>query len=130
MFHDCAKSRARAVRLYVTDFWGTSVPERWVGIGVASETVTVIDAEVPDSGLLVIQADLSWDLQEGDRAPAYHVMHQQVANYVREHGIDRIVVKSSALSLSGTKKVHLEAAELRGVVVCRRRIGGTNAIDC
>jgi hypothetical protein len=45
-------------------------------------------------------------------------MHQQVADYAKENGIKRGVIKASALSQSKTKKAHLEAAELRGVVMC------------
>jgi hypothetical protein len=44
-------------------------------------------------------------------------MHQHIADYAREQGITRAVIKGSAVSLGGTKKAHLEAAELRGVVM-------------
>jgi hypothetical protein len=91
--------------------------ERWIGVVVASDRVTAVDAEVPDSGPLVILADHSWPLQKGDRALAYRVLHQQVADYCKEHEIKRAIIKGSAVSLGGTKKVHLEAAELRGVVI-------------
>jgi hypothetical protein len=89
---------------------------------VASDKLTIVDAEVPASGPLVRQGDHSWSLQKGDRAAAYRVMHQQVADYVRENCICRAVVKASAVSLGGTKKAHLEAAELRGVVIAAASI--------
>jgi len=94
------------------------MPERWIGIVVSGSTVVVVDAEVPKSGPLVIQADSTWSLQSGDRASAYTVMHQQASDYIRENQIAKAVIKSSALSTGGTKKAHLEAAELRGVVMC------------
>jgi len=93
------------------------MPERWLGVVVASDKVTVVDAEVSSSGPIVIQADQSWPLQTGDRAVAYRVMHQQVADYARENEILRAIVKASAVSLGGTRKAHLQAAELRGVVM-------------
>lgn len=92
--------------------------KRWIGVVVRSDKVTVVDTEVASSGPIVIQADHSWPLQKGDRARAYATMHQQVADYAREHKIDRAIVKASAVSRAGTKKAHLEAAELRGVVMC------------
>jgi hypothetical protein len=91
--------------------------DRWIGIVVASDKITLVDAEVPRSGAIVLQGDHSWLLQKGDRPSAYRVMHQQIADYVRENCIGRAVVKASAVSLGGTKKAHLEAAELRGVVI-------------
>jgi hypothetical protein len=91
--------------------------DRWLGVVVSGDKVTIVDAEVPDSGPLVIQADESWPLQQGDRIPAYVVMAQQVSNYATDNGIDLAVVKASAVSLGGTKKAHLESAELRGVVM-------------
>jgi hypothetical protein len=94
------------------------MPERWLGVTVSSDKVTLVDAEVPASGPLIIQADYSWNLQQGDRAVAYRVMYQRITDYARENNIGRAVIKGSAVSLRGTKKVHLEAAELRGVVMC------------
>ncbi len=91
--------------------------ERWLGIVVSSDKITMLDADVPKDGPLIIQADGGWRLQRGDRPSAYRVMHQNVADYTREHRITRVIVKSSAVSLGGTSKAHLEAAELRGVVM-------------
>ena len=90
---------------------------RWLGILVSSDKIVAVDAEVPKTGLLKLVADHSWSLQEGERATAYAIMHQQVSDYVSEHGIKRVVVKESAVSLGGTKKAHLQAAELRGIVI-------------
>jgi hypothetical protein len=93
------------------------MPERWIGLVVASDSVVVVDAEVPASGPLVLEADDTWNLQGGDRPRAYHVMYQRIADYVREHRIERVVIKETALNPGGTSKSHLEAAELRGVVI-------------
>jgi hypothetical protein len=93
------------------------MPERWIGIVVASDRVTAVDVEVPNAGPLVLQADHSWSLQQGSRANAYRVMHQQVADYLRENRITRAIIKASAVNRGGTTNAHLEAAELRGVVM-------------
>jgi len=101
------------------------MPKRWIGVVVGSDKVTVVDAEIPSTGPIVIQADYSWPLHQGERPSAYSVMHQQVADYAREHKIAQAIIKASAVSLAGTKKAHLEAAELRGVVMCA--LGGVTA---
>lgn len=93
------------------------MPNRWLGVVVGSDEVRAVDAEVPPDGPLIIQADLSWRLQGGARAPAYTVMHRLVADYCREHRISKVIVKESALSLHGMRKANLETAELRGVVM-------------
>ena len=94
------------------------MPERWLGVTVSSDTVIVVDAEVPSSGALVIQGDHTWSLQQGDRISAYRVMHQHLADYANENRIRRAVIKGSALSRGGTGMAHIHAAELRGVVMC------------
>lgn len=94
------------------------MPERWIGVVVASEKITVVDVEVPARGPLVVTFDQTWPLQDGDRAAAYAVIHQQVADYITENSIKRCVVKATALSLGSVKMAHMEAAELRGVVMC------------
>lgn len=90
---------------------------RWVGITVSGDKVTLVDADITDSGPIVLLADQSWNLQKGDRADAYHVMYQQISDYLTENGIKRAIVKKSALSTGSTKLSHLNAAELRGVVI-------------
>ena len=94
------------------------MPDRWLGVVVTGERLTVVDAEVPDDGPLILQADQSWPLQAGNRAKAYHVMHQRIGDYIREHRIARTVIKASAVSRSGMGKTNLDAAELRGAIMC------------
>jgi len=92
--------------------------ERWVGIVVSGDTLTLVDAEVPKTGPLNLQSDQSWSLQDGDRASAYDIVYRRVRHYIQEHGIARTVVKASALSQGSTRMGHLTSAELRGVVMC------------
>lgn len=91
--------------------------KRWVGISVSGEKVTMVDASVAATGPITVLSDQSRKLQNGDRAQAYAVMHQQVADYLRDNKVEKVVVKASALSTGSTKLAHLEAAELRGVVI-------------
>jgi hypothetical protein len=94
------------------------MPDRWIGVVVSPDKVTAVDAEVPEDGPLIIQADHSWPLQKGHRASGYKVLHQQLADYCREHEIKRAVIKGSAVNpRGGTTMAHLEAAELRGVAI-------------
>lgn len=96
--------------------------ERRVGLAVSGSKVTAVDAMVPDTGPIELQADHTWSLQQGSREDAYHVLYQQVANYLREHGIKRAVLKASAVSARGAMKLaHLESAEARGVVIAAAR---------
>ena len=80
----------------------------------------IVDAEIPDdhSSPIVIVSDDTWRVQSGDRAAAYTVLHQQCADYVRENGIDIVIVKASAVSGQGPAKLgSLLSAEVRGVVI-------------
>jgi hypothetical protein len=94
--------------------------ERCVGFVIVGEVVTVVDVEIPDgsSEPSAIVADDTWKLQAGERAPAYAVLHQRCADYLRENGVGSVVVKASALPTSGAPKLSLlTSAELRGVVI-------------
>lgn len=96
--------------------------QRCVGLSVSGGKLVVVDALVPRQGPIILQADHTWSLQRGIREDAYHVLYQQVANYLREHGIQKAVLKASAVNPSGGMKLaHLESAEVRGVVIAAAR---------
>jgi hypothetical protein len=96
--------------------------ERRVGFKVSGDKIVMVDAEVPDDGPIVLLADHTWSLQKGAREDAYDVIYRQVANYLREHEIKRVVLKASAVNLRGSMKLaHLESAEVRGVVIAAAR---------
>jgi hypothetical protein len=82
----------------------------------SGDKVVIADAEVPDAGPLVLQADITWRLQAGDKPAAYHVLSQQCSNYLRENCIAKVLVKASATSRSGVRLAHFHSAELRGIV--------------
>jgi len=95
------------------------MPIRCAGIVVVGEVVTVVDAEIPDDpdALITILADDTWRLQSGQRPLAYRVLHQRCADYLRENGVDKVVIKASALPTGAAKLGLLTSAEVRGVVV-------------
>lgn len=92
------------------------MPQRWCAITVTGEHAVCVDVDV-DDGEVTIRADHTWRLQKGDRPEAYSILHEQIAGYLQEHGISRVMVKASATSGRGMGKGHLLAAEVRGVVL-------------
>jgi hypothetical protein len=86
---------------------------------VVGEVVTVVDTEIPDGAdaALSILADDTWRLQNGERAPAYAVLHQRCVDYLRENGIGSVVVKASALPTGPARLGLLTSAEVRGVIL-------------
>ncbi|MDR6662358.1 hypothetical protein AB7783_27990 [Tardiphaga sp. 172_B4_N1_3] len=103
--------------------------KRWLGVIVSGDRVTMVDAEVPESGQITILMDRHIRLQQGDKADAYHVMHQTLRNYVKENKIDQSVVKGSAVSRQGGGKLaNLHSAELRGIAICALREGGAPVV--
>lgn len=93
--------------------------ERWLGLSASKDTVTVVDAEIPsDDGPIVVVSDDSWRIQKGDRAAAYSVLHLLCTDYLKENGIQTVVVKASAVMGKGSAKLGLlTSAEVRGVVM-------------
>jgi hypothetical protein len=91
--------------------------ERWLGAVVSGDKVTVVDAEIDGDKPLVLQNDDTWTLQSGSRAEAYSTMSQQIADYVRENSIKRVLIKESAVSGGAATKALLQSAELRGAMM-------------
>lgn len=93
--------------------------ERRVGVVVAGDAITVIAAEMPDDPdePVIVVADDTWKLQKGDRASAYAVLHQRCHDFLRENGINSVIVKASALPQSAAKLGLLHSAEVRGVII-------------
>lgn len=93
--------------------------KRWLGLSASKESVTYVDAEIPDDdGPIVLIADDTWKIQKGERPASYNVIYQQCADYVRENRIDTVFIKASAVTGKGMAKLGmLESAEVRGVVI-------------
>lgn len=90
--------------------------ERWVGLVVSGVRVIAVDAVVPDYGPIVLQADLTFKLQNGEKPRALNHLFHQLSSYLQEHKVARVVVKASAVAKGGGLS-HLHSAELRGVVM-------------
>lgn len=102
--------------------------DRWLGVHVSGDGLIIVDAEVPDDGgPIVIVADESWRLENGDRAKAYQTISKRLADYARDKGIAKAVIKESAASRQGMGMAHLLAAELRGVTICA--LGGACPVE-
>ncbi|WP_119069782.1 hypothetical protein [Aggregatilinea lenta] len=91
--------------------------ETWIGITVSGSDITLVNLQFGNNDECVLNDDLTWSLQKGERAAAYAVMYSTVLNYLKENSIDKVVIKKSALSREGINQSHLDAAELRGVVM-------------
>lgn len=89
--------------------------KRLIGFEVSSSEVQYAILTL-EGGAFELEASKTLHLQSGERPAAYHVIFDQVAALVTEGKLDCACIKASGLSLAGTKKAHLEAAELRGVV--------------
>lgn len=102
--------------------------ERWLGIVVVGDKVTLVDAEVEGQNPLVLQSDQTFALQPGNRSEAYATISQQLANYARENAISRVFVKESAVSGGAATMSLLQSAELRGSVMAS--LGAIAPTEC
>ena len=102
--------------------------DRWLGVVVSGDKVILVDAEVDGDNPLVLQSDQTWALQKGDRSEAYATISQQIADYVKENAIKKVVMKESAVSGGAATKALLQSAELRGVVMAA--VGAIVPVDC
>jgi hypothetical protein len=96
------------------------MPKRWLGMSTSKDAVIVVDVRIPDDEDMPIEIllDESWKVQNGKRAAAYSVLHQQCADYVHENQIEAVFVKASAVMGRGSAKLGLlTGAEVRGVVM-------------
>ena len=86
------------------------------GISVSSRDAIIVvlngDEEPYD-----LVADATIKLQSGDRFDAYPVFRGRISDFLSNHKVDLCILKASTVSLRGTRLAHLEAAELRGIVV-------------
>jgi hypothetical protein len=88
-----------------------------VGITVASNEVTLVVLEFLGNSDCILLDDTTWKLQQGARPDAYNVMYNRLLNYLNENSINHVAIKASALSRGTVTFSHLQAAELRGVII-------------
>lgn len=87
-----------------------------IGVVVGSDYVDVVLLQKVGSDTFTVEDESTFSLQTGDRPAAYNILHGQFCDYIQQHGAVCVCFKQSALSQGATKMVHLQAAELRGVM--------------
>lgn len=97
----------------------------WAGAHVSGSSAIIVLIK-ENSKSLSIHSDSTFKLATGDRAEAYAIMHRRIRDYISENKVTQAAIKASALSTKGVKKAHLEAAELRGVVMAALHEGGAS----
>jgi hypothetical protein len=95
-----------------------------IGVVVHSNYVDVVLLQQVRPNSFELKDETRLELQTGDRPSAYHVLHGQFQDYVKQRHAAHVCIKQSALSLRGMKMGHLQAAELRGVVQCGAAAAG------
>jgi hypothetical protein len=100
------------------------MPNNLIGVVVHSDYVDVVLLQQVGPKSFALQDETTLKLQTGDRPPAYHILHSQFQDYVKQHRAKYVCVKQSALSRGAMKMVHLKAAELRGIIQCGAAAAG------
>lgn len=92
--------------------------ERWAGLLISGDIITVVEAEIPDDddAPIEILSDTTWKVQKGDRPQAYEVLYGRCVNFLREGNVERAVIKASATAKGGGLAM-LHSAEVRGVII-------------
>jgi len=83
---------------------------------VSADAAQAVLLTKEDSGQFTLDGQTTLKLQAGARPDAYNTLHGQFADYVKQHQVQCVCFKGSAVSMGGTKLAHLKAAELRGVL--------------
>lgn len=55
--------------------------DRWLGVVVSGDKLTLVDVEVTGDDPMVLQSDQTLTLQSGNRPEAYSVIAHQIADY-------------------------------------------------
>lgn len=87
------------------------------GMVVSSDKITVVTLDIVDGSPATLVGDFTLRLPKGERAEGYHLVAQQVADFLKAERVEKVAVKASALTTGSTKLAHLHSAELRGVVM-------------
>jgi len=87
----------------------------YAGITVARAEADVVLLSV-DGDTAGLEAVTTFRLQNEDRPTAYHVLFEQLGDFLKNKGVATACIQGSAVNLRGTTMAHLESAELRGVV--------------
>ena len=92
------------------------MPQKLAGMVVSSGEIDLVVLEL-DAGVFQLVSQATLKLPVGGRPEGYRVISGQLRDQLEAANIECACIKASAVSLGGTKKAHLEAAELRGVTL-------------
>lgn len=90
--------------------------QKLAGIAVSSDKVNFVLIDLDNDQFTLVSQD-TLKVPVGNRPDAYRIVHGQLVDLLRGAKIDCVCIKASAVSLGGTKKAHLDSAELRGVTM-------------
>lgn len=88
-----------------------------VGVVVGSKAITLVEGEMGEDGAITLTKDETFDLEDGDRHTAYAVMYRRIADRFVS-GVERVIIKASSAGAFSATTGLLQAAELRGVLLC------------
>jgi hypothetical protein len=97
-----------------------------IGAVVHSDYVDVVLLKLIGANSFELRDETALELQTGDRPPAYHILHGQFHDYVKQHSAKHVCIKQSALSRPAITMAHLQAAELRGIIQCAAAAAGAD----
>ena len=100
--------------------------ERWAGFLISGNTITVVEAAIPDDqdAPIEILSDASWKVQQGGSAQAYDVLYGRCVNFLRDGNIEHAVIKGSATTRGAATLSLLHSAEVRGVIIAAAATAG------
>lgn len=92
--------------------------DRWLGISAASKDIILVGFEFEADGSIALLNDEKWGLHRDLTIPAaYNVMFERIKNYVVAEKFSKVVIQGTTVNPRSTGLSHLEAAQLRGVVI-------------
>ena len=90
--------------------------DKWAGIKVSGTEIICVVLNIDNLQRTVVQ-DFKIPLLKAPRPVAYNQAHGRIKDFLQQSQIDKVAVVSSAVNPGGISSSHLEAAELRGVVM-------------
>jgi hypothetical protein len=101
------------------------MPTTILGVTTSADAARLVLLTKQDNGDFTLDDQTTMNVQPGGRPAAYDTIHGQFMDYAKQRAVQCVCIKGSAVSLMGTKLVHLQAAELRGVLQAAAAAAGT-----
>lgn len=96
--------------------------EKRVAFVVSGKKIHIVQGVIPGEPdePITIELDDTWDLPAGDREDALIEIFRHCRDFLEASAVESVIIKASEIGGS-TKLVHLESAEVRGVVAAAAR---------